>query len=120
MFALQFKLAGATTGDGMEVEQLSQCSGCGQWTSYRELTLRSPKRSPRRSDRPRREVWLWWAQRPSRLANPPVQRHKRLSFNELCNIAALAQTRLEASDSPVTFQAKTTSARRRYKNRGKH
>ncbi len=27
-FALYLKLAGATTGDAMEVEQLSQCSGC--------------------------------------------------------------------------------------------
>lgn len=39
VFALQFKLAGATTGDGMEVEQLSQCSGCCRSRSEAVLTL---------------------------------------------------------------------------------
>lgn len=39
VFALQLKLAGATTGDGMEVEQLSQCSdraGSGRWQAVIE------------------------------------------------------------------------------------
>lgn len=39
VFALQLKLAGATTGDGMEVEQLSQGSGCCRPPPRAELTL---------------------------------------------------------------------------------
>ena len=53
VFALQLKLAGATTGDGMEVEQLSQGSGCCRPPPRAELTLSAINQSLEHSDQGR-------------------------------------------------------------------
>lgn len=44
-FALHLGLAGATAGDEMEVERLSQCSGCRPSLPTARLTLTGTKRS---------------------------------------------------------------------------
>ena len=44
-FALHLELAGATAGDKMEAEQMSQCSACCRWRSVDVLALTAIKRS---------------------------------------------------------------------------